>query len=164
IEDLFFASLTPKAAPAYRPRSRPRAGQAGVKGEGLFWEYHGHRFILTWARLITYLLLDCLHLDEVGRPWNADGNSRNDDNAIPRFGHAQFLWDPFRSLEHIIRVLPVRNEDRMNTPAEIEPFDRGKVSAQGEDRLPGPEPRYHLGSTSRLRRCDNGRSLHFLCQ
>jgi len=71
-------------------------------------------------------LLDGLHLDEVGRPWNADRDSRNDDNVVLGSGHSQFLWEPFRSLEHIIRVLPIRDKDRINAPVEI-----GLLSSRG---------------------------------
>jgi len=35
--NLFTPTLT--LPPAYRPRSRPRAGQAGVKGEGIHWVF-----------------------------------------------------------------------------------------------------------------------------
>ena len=37
---------------------------------------------------IFVLLLDYLYFIEVGRSWNADRDTRDDDNAIPRFGHA----------------------------------------------------------------------------
>ena len=72
---------------------------------------------------LEFLLHD-LYFDEIGGSWDADRDSRDDDHLLSFGDHSQFLWHPLRPLQHLICIFPVGDQNRIDSPAEIEPPNR----------------------------------------
>lgn len=68
-------------------------------------------------------LLHHFHFDEIGCAGDADGDTGDDDDPVPMGSQAYLLRYPLCPIQHIIRVSPVRDEKRCDSPAEVETSD-----------------------------------------
>jgi hypothetical protein len=78
--------------------------------------------------------------DHVGRARRAKRNTRNDNDAVLRFCKAFASGQLAGALRHVVEVMRVLGDDRMNAPNKSETAGRLPVWREGENRRFGPLP------------------------